>query len=175
VKWHFKTKQGIKNFFREPGWRAGRNGSGLFATRSFSRYQGRQVPEMAQCACKSCRKRCGDVSHNPFRPAQGVGRTRTTTPAHDGAVNCEYEPQSGKLFRGSGGQAAFEPRNVLPGHGLFAAGQNVAGRLISYPDAHAIGLAPNYDSLAGEQAQVPIPHLQQGRSDALRRETAVRR
>ena len=43
-------------------------------------------------------------------------------------------------------QAAFEPRNVVPGMG-FSPDKMLQARLISYPDAHRYRLGVNYDSL----------------------------
>ncbi len=52
-------------------------------------------------------------------------------------------------------QAAFEPRNVVPGMG-FSPDKMLQARLISYPDAHRYRLGANYDTLPVNKAQCPI-------------------
>jgi catalase len=52
-------------------------------------------------------------------------------------------------------QAAFEPRNIVPGMG-FSPDKMLQGRLISYPDAHRYRLGVNYDSLPVNKAQCPF-------------------
>src|SRR5256886_15536064 len=51
-------------------------------------------------------------------------------------------------------QAAFEPRNIVPGMG-FSPDKMLQARLISYPDAHRYRLGVNYDSLPGNKPQCP--------------------
>jgi catalase len=51
-------------------------------------------------------------------------------------------------------QAAFEPRNVVPGMG-FSPDKMLQARLISYPDAHRYRLGVNYDSLPVNKPQCP--------------------
>jgi catalase len=52
-------------------------------------------------------------------------------------------------------QAAFEPRNVVPGMG-FSPDKMLQARLISYPDAHRYRLGANYDSLPVNKPQCPF-------------------
>ncbi|HKS82608.1 MAG TPA: catalase, partial [Candidatus Acidoferrales bacterium] len=52
-------------------------------------------------------------------------------------------------------QAAFEPRNIVPGMG-FSPDKMLQARLISYPDAHRYRLGVNYDSLPVNRAQCPV-------------------
>ena len=51
-------------------------------------------------------------------------------------------------------QAAFEPRNIVPGMG-FSPDKMLQARLISYPDAHRYRLGVNYDSLPVNKPQCP--------------------
>jgi catalase len=52
-------------------------------------------------------------------------------------------------------QAAFEPRNVVPGMG-YSPDKMLQGRLISYPDAHRYRLGVNYDALPVNRPQCPF-------------------
>src|SRR5262249_12373193 len=51
-------------------------------------------------------------------------------------------------------QAAFEPRNVVPGMG-FSPDKMLQARLISYPDAHRYRLGVNYDGLPVNKPRCP--------------------
>jgi len=115
VKWHFKTKQGIKNFFREQA------GSGLFATRSLQRDQAGQLPEVAGVRADHAGERRGGVPHQSFRLDEGVAPQRLPS-ARDWRTGTE--PQSRKLFCGSrAGRVRTAQHRAR--HGFFA-GQNVA-------------------------------------------------
>jgi catalase len=52
-------------------------------------------------------------------------------------------------------QAAFEPRNIVPGLG-FSPDKMLQARLLSYPDAHRYRLGVNYDSLPVNRPQCPV-------------------
>jgi catalase len=52
-------------------------------------------------------------------------------------------------------QAAFEPRNIVPGIG-FSPDRMLQGRLISYPDAHRYRLGVNYDQLPINAPKCPF-------------------
>jgi catalase len=52
-------------------------------------------------------------------------------------------------------QAAFEPRNIVPGMG-FSPDKMLQARLISYPDAHRYRLGVNYDGLPINKPQCPV-------------------
>jgi catalase len=52
-------------------------------------------------------------------------------------------------------QAAFEPRNIVPGMG-FSPDRMLQGRLISYPDAHRYRLGVNYDQLPINAPKCPF-------------------
>ena len=63
VKWHFKTKQGIKNFNAQSRERDARNRSGLRAARFVRRHPGRQLPEVESICPDHAGKRRRDISH----------------------------------------------------------------------------------------------------------------
>jgi catalase len=52
-------------------------------------------------------------------------------------------------------QAAFEPKNIVPGMG-YSPDKMLQARLISYPDAHRHRLGVNYDALPVNRAQCPV-------------------
>src|SRR4029077_12045518 len=52
-------------------------------------------------------------------------------------------------------QAAFEPKNIVPGMG-YSPDKMLQARLISYPDAHRYRLGANYDALPVNKPQCPV-------------------
>jgi catalase len=52
-------------------------------------------------------------------------------------------------------QAAFEPKNIVPGMG-YSPDKMLQARLISYPDAHRYRLGVNYDALPVNKPQCPV-------------------
>jgi len=52
-------------------------------------------------------------------------------------------------------QAAFEPKNIVPGMG-YSPDKMLQARLISYPDAHRYRLGVNYDALPVNRPQYPV-------------------
>jgi catalase len=52
-------------------------------------------------------------------------------------------------------QAAFEPKNIVPGMG-YSPDKMLQARLISYPDAHRYRLGVNYDTLPVNKPQCPV-------------------
>jgi catalase len=52
-------------------------------------------------------------------------------------------------------QAAFEPKNIVPGLG-YSPDKMLQARLISYPDAHRYRLGANYDALPVNRPQCPV-------------------
>ena len=55
-------------------------------------------------------------------------------------------------------QAAFEPRNIVPGMG-YSPDKMLQARLISYPDAHRYRIGVNYDALPINKPAVSGPHI----------------
>jgi catalase len=73
-------------------------------------------------------------------------------PPHEvGELELDRNPEN---YSAAVEQAAFEPRNIVPGMG-FSPDKMLQARLISYPDAHRYCLGLNYDSLP-VKAAVPV-------------------
>ena len=52
-------------------------------------------------------------------------------------------------------QAAFDPKNIVPGMG-YSPDKMLQARLISYPDAHRYRIGVNYDALPVNKPQCPV-------------------
>src|SRR5258705_9491854 len=142
VKWHFKTKQGIKNFDaqsadamrgKDPDY-AQRDLFDAIAKGDFPKWRVaiQIVPEKEAATCHI----------NPFDltkvwPHQDY-------PLHEvGELVLDRNPEN---YFAEVEQAAFEPRNVAPGMG-FSPAKILQARLISYPVANGYRLGSNYDAL----------------------------
>jgi catalase len=150
VKWHFKTKQGIKNFHREDA-DAMRGIDPDYSQRDlFNAIEKGDFPKWKVSIQVMPEAEAETYHINPFDltkvwphgdyPLIEVGEmTLNRNPANYFA---EVE------------QAAFEPRNVVPGMG-YSPDKMLQGRLISYPDAHRYRLGVNYDALPVNRPQCP--------------------
>lgn len=150
VKWHFKTRQGIKNFTREAADEM-RGKDPDYAQRDlFHSIAKGDFPKWRVCAQIMPEKEAETYRINPFDltkvwphgdyPLMEVGELVLDR----NPVNYFEEVE----------QAAFEPKNIVPGMG-YSPDKMLQARLISYPDAHRYRLGVNYDSLPVNKPQCP--------------------
>src|SRR6266699_2375474 len=151
VKWHFKTKQGIKNFTREEADHMksvdmDHSQNDLFHAIEKGDFPKWKVQIQIMPAAEA------ETYHiNPFDltkvwphadyPVIEVGELELNRNAENYFAEVE--------------QAAFDPKNVVPGMG-FSPDKMLQARLISYPDAHRYRLGVNYDSLPVNKPQCPF-------------------
>ena len=150
VKWHFKTKQGIKNFTAEAAEEM-RGKDPDYAQRDlFDAIAKGNFPKWTVSVQIMPEKEAETYHVNPFDltkvwphkdyPLQEVGELVLDR----NPVNYFAEVE----------QAAFEPRNIVPGMG-YSPDKMLQARLISYPDAHRYRLGVNYDALPVNKPQCP--------------------
>ena len=151
VKWHFKTKQGIKNF---TGDKAGemRGIDPDYSQRDlFEAIERKECPKWRVCVQIMPEKNAETYHINPFDLTKVW--PHKDYPLHEvGELVLDRNPQN---YFAEVEQAAFEPRNVAPGMG-FSPDKMLQARLISYPDAHRYRLGVNYDSLPVNKPQCPV-------------------
>lgn len=151
VKWHFKTKQGIKNFTRDQADEM-RGKDPDYAQRDlFDAIAKGDFPKWRVCVQIMAEKEADTYRINPFDltkvwphgdyPLLDVGELVLDR----NPVNYFAEVE----------QAAFEPKNIVPGMG-FSPDKMLQARLISYPDAHRYRLGVNYDTLPVNKPQCPV-------------------
>jgi catalase len=150
VKWHFKNKQGIKNF---TGERASEM-RGIDPDHSqrdlFEHIAKGDFPKWRVCVQIMPEKDAETYHINPFDLTKV--RPHKDYPLHEvGELVLDRNPEN---YFAEVEQAAFEPRNVVPGMG-FSPDKMLQARLISYPDAHRYRLGVNYDSLPVNKPQCP--------------------
>ncbi len=151
VKWHFKTKQGIKNLFREQaGELAGKDPD--YAQRDlFNAIAKGDFPKWRVCLQIMPEKDAETYRINPFDLTK-VWPHKDYPLLEGGELELNRNPEN---YFAEVEQAAFEPRNIVPGMG-FSPDKMLQARLISYPDAHRYRLGVNYDSLTVNRPQCPF-------------------
>jgi catalase len=145
VKWHFKTMQGIRNFTREQA-DAMKGQDPDYAQRDlFEAIEESSFPKWRVCVQIMPEREAEMYYLNPFDLTK-VWPHRDYPLIEVGELVLDRNPEN---YFAEVEQAAFEPKNIVPGMG-YSPDKMLQARLISYPDAHRY-------------------HLSSRRGDALRR------
>jgi len=151
VKWHFKTKQGIKNFTREKADSI-RGQDPDYAQRDlFDAIQQGDFPKWRVCMQVMPEKDAEKYHLNPFDLTK-VWPHSDYPLIEVGELVLDRNPEN---YFAEVEQAAFDPKNVVPGMG-YSPDKMLQGRLISYPDAHRYRIGVNYDALPVNKPQCPM-------------------
>jgi catalase len=151
VKWHFKTKQGIKNFTRE-GADDMRGQDPDHAQRDlFEAIKNGDFPKWRVCVQIMPEKEAETYHINPFDLTK-VWPHGDYPLREVGELVLDRNPEN---YFAEVEQAAFDPKNIVPGMG-YSPDKMLQARLISYPDAHRYRLGVNYDSLPVNKPQCPF-------------------
>jgi len=151
VKWHFKTKQGIKNFTRE-GADDMRGQDPDHAQRDlFEAIKNGDFPKWRVCVQIMPEKNAETYHINPFDLTK-VWPHGDYPLIEVGELVLDRNPEN---YFAEVEQAAFDPKNIVPGMG-YSPDKMLQARLISYPDAHRYRLGVNYDSLPVNKPQCPF-------------------
>jgi catalase len=151
VKWHFKTKQGIKNFTRQTADEM-RGKDPDYAQRDlFNSIAKGDFPKW-RVAIQVMPEKAAETYHiNPFDLTK-VWPHRDYPLIDVGELVLDRNPVN---YFAEVEQAAFEPKNIVPGMG-YSPDKMLQARLISYPDAHRYRLGVNYDALPVNKPQCPV-------------------
>jgi catalase len=151
VKWHFKTKQGIKNFTRESADDM-RGQDPDYAQRDlFEAIKNGDFPKWRVCVQIMPEKDAETYRINPFDLTK-VWPHGNYPLIEVGELVLDRNPEN---YFAEVEQAAFDPKNIVPGMG-YSPDKMLQARLISYPDAHRYRLGVNYDSLPVNKPQCPF-------------------
>lgn len=151
VKWHFKTKQGIKNFTGEDA-SAMRGVDPDYSQRDlFEAIKKGDFPKWAVSIQIMPEKEAETYNINPFDLTK-VWPHKDYPLVEVGELVLDRNPEN---YFAEVEQAAFEPKNVVPGMG-YSPDKMLQARLISYPDAHRYRLGVNYDALPVNKPQCPV-------------------
>jgi len=150
VKWHFKTKQGIKNFTGEKANELRGIDPDSAQRDLYEAIKRGDYPKWKVSVQIMPEKEAETYHINPFDLTKVW--PHKDYPLHEvGELELNRNPVN---YFAEVEQAAFEPRNVVPGMG-FSPDKMLQARLISYPDAHRYRLGVNYDSLPVNKPQCP--------------------
>jgi len=151
VKWHFKTKQGIKNFYGDAA-AAMRGVDPDYSQRDlFNAIAKGDFPKWRVCIQVMQEKEADTYHLNPFDLTK-VWPHKDYPLVEVGELVLDRNPEN---YFADVEQAAFEPKNIVPGMG-YSPDKMLQARLISYPDAHRYRLGVNYDSLPVNKPQCPV-------------------
>ena len=151
VKWHFKTKQGAKNLTREQADEM-RGKDPDYAQRDlFDAITKGDFPKWRVCVQIMPEKEAETYRINPFDLTK-VWPHGDCPLVEVGELVLDRNPVN---YFAEVEQAAFEPKNIVPGMG-FSPDKMLQARLISYPDAHRYRLGVNYDTLPVNKPQCPV-------------------
>jgi catalase len=151
VKWHFKTKQGIKNFYGDAA-AAMRGVDPDYSQRDlFNAIAKGDFPKWRVCIQVMPEKEADTYHINPFDLTK-VWPHKDYPLVDVGELVLDRNPEN---YFAEVEQAAFEPKNIAPGMG-YSPDKMLQARLISYPDAHRYRLGVNYDHLPVNKPQCPV-------------------
>ena len=151
VKWHFKTKQGIKNFTRESADEM-RGKDPDYAQRDlFNAIARGEFPKWRVLIQIMPEPQAEAYRINPFDLTK-VWPHGDYPLVEVGELVLDHNPTN---YFAEVEQAAFEPKNIVPGMG-YSPDKMLQARLISYPDAHRYRLGVNYDALSVNKPLCPV-------------------
>ena len=150
LKWHFKTKQGIKNFTREQADEMRGNIRITPHATSSTRFRVAIFPN-GTSVFRSWPKEADTYHVNPFNLTK-IWPQKEYPLVEVGEMVLDRNPDN---YFAEVEQAAFEPRNIVPGMG-YSPDKMLQERLISYPDAHRYRIGVNYDALPVNKPQCPV-------------------
>jgi catalase len=153
VKYHFKTKQGIRNFTGE-GAQEMKGIDPDYAQRDlFNAIAKGDFPKW-KVFVQIMREKEAETYHiNPFDLTK-VWPHGDYPLIEIGELVLDRNPEN---YFAEVEQAAFEPKNVVQGMG-YSPDKMLQARLISYPDAHRYRLGVNYDALPVNKPRCPVMH-----------------
>ncbi len=142
VKYHFKTKQGIKNFTGEEAVKVSGENPDHATEDLHGAIAGGEFPRWRVCVQIMPMKDAEKYHVNPFDLTK-VWPHGDYPLIEFGELVLDRNPAN---YFQEVEQAAFEPANVVPGIG-FSPDKMLQARLFSYPDAHRYRLGTNYATL----------------------------
>jgi len=150
VKWHFKTKQGIKNFTREEADHMKSVDMDHSQNDLFHAIEKGDFPKWKVQIQIMPEAEAQTYHVNPFDLTKVW--PHADYPMIDvGELELNRNPEN---YFAEVEQAAFDPKNVVPGMG-YSPDKMLQGRLISYPDAHRYRIGVNYNLLPVNEPKCP--------------------
>ncbi|HYD99783.1 MAG TPA: catalase [Alphaproteobacteria bacterium] len=155
VKYHFKTRQGIRNLTAEQAARL----AGIdpdHATRDlFAAIEDGQFPAWTAYVQVMTEAEAARFPHDPFDLTK-VWPHAAHPLVEFGELVLNRNPEN---YFAEVEQAAFSPANIVPGIG-FSPDRMLQGRLFAYADAHRYRLGGNFAQIPVNQPKAPVAHYQ---------------
>src|SRR6201996_2069314 len=150
VKYHFKTKQGIKNFTREEADHMKSVDMDHSQSDLFHSIEKGDFPKWTVQIQIMPEAEAETYHINPFDLTK-VWPHADYPVIEIGELELNRNPVN---YFAEVEQAAFDPKNLVPGMG-FSPDKMLQGRLISYPDAHRYRIGVNYNLLPINEPKCP--------------------
>jgi catalase len=151
VKWHFLTKQGIKNFTAQQADELAATDPD-YATRDlFEAIERKDFPKWRVAIQVMPEAEAETYKVNPFDLTK-VWSHKDYPLIDVGVMELNANP---KNYFAEIEQSAFSPVNIVPGMG-YSPDKMLQARLISYPDAHRYRLGVNFEALPVNKPKCPV-------------------
>ena len=155
VKWHFKTKQGIKNLTPEEAEKLAGTDPDYAQRDLFNAIANKNCPAWQVCIQVMTEQQAHELHHNPFDLTK-VWSQKSFPLIEVGELVLNKNPEN---YFAEVEQAAFAPTNIVPGMG-FSPDKVLQARIFSYPDAQRYRIGTNYQQLPVNKPQCPFQHYQ---------------
>lgn len=155
VKWHFKTRQGIKNLSAVEASELAGTHPDYSQQDLFEAIQRQEYPRWRVCIQVMTETEAEQCAFNPFDLTK-VWPHGDYPLIEVGELILNRNPEN---YFAEVEQAAFSPANIVSGMG-FSPDKVLQGRIFSYPDAQRYRIGTNYQTLPVNQPQCPLHHYQ---------------
>lgn len=155
VKWHFKTKQGIKNLTVEEATRLAGTDPDYAQRDLFNAIARKDYPAWRVCIQVMTPDKIQHCAFNPFDLTK-VWPHADFPLLEVGEMVLNKNPEN---YFAEVEQAAFAPTNIVPGMD-FSPDKVLQARIFSYPDAQRYRIGSNYQHLPINKPQCPFHNYQ---------------
>jgi catalase len=153
VKWHFKTKQGIKNLTAQRAEELAGQDADYSQRDLFEAIEKGDFPKWRVCVQIMPEAEAANYRWNPFDLTK-VWPHGDYPLVEVGELVLDRNPEN---YFAEVEQAAFNPVNIVPGMG-YSPDKMLQARLVSYPDAHRYRIGVNYEALPVNKPKCPVHH-----------------
>jgi catalase len=155
VKFHFKSKQGIKNLTPEEADRLAGTNPDYAQEDLFNAIANKDFPKWRVCVQIMTQEEAGKTPYNPFDLTK-VWPHGDFPLIEIGELELNRNPEN---YFAEVEQAAFAPSNVVPGIG-FSPDKMLQGRIFGYADAQRYRVGTNYAQLPVNAPKCPYHNYQ---------------
>ncbi len=151
TKFHFKTKQGIKNFTRQEAVKLAGEDPDHGQRDLFKSIESGDFPKWRVCVQVMTEQQAATFKYNPFDLTK-VWPHKEFPLIEIGEMTLDRNPEN---YFAEVEQAAYAPANVIPGI-AHSPDKMLQARILSYPDAHRYRLGVNYEALPVNRPKCPM-------------------